>query len=136
MILGEVLIAKVAHEINRAYCEALGDRSQKPWEKAPQWQKESAIHGVRFHMENPNAQPSASHENWLELKAADGWKYGPVKDEAKKEHPCFVPYDQLPVEQRAKDYIFAAVCEQLIAVLNKVKNQPPDLTAGEFNRGE
>jgi hypothetical protein len=106
-------IAKVAHEINRAYCEALGDTSQPAWEQAPNWQRDSAINGVRFHLDNPNASPSHSHESWLAEKAATGWKYGPVKDPEAKEHPCFVPYDELPVEQRAKDYLFRAVVHVL-----------------------
>lgn len=106
-------IAKVAYEINRAYCEALGDTSQPAWEQAPNWQRDSAINGVRFHLDNPNASPSHSHESWLTEKAATGWKYGPVKAPEAKEHPCFVPYDELPVEQRAKDYLFRAVVHVL-----------------------
>ena len=106
-------VAQVAHEMNKAYCEAIGDNSQPEWKDAPEWQKKSAIAGVRFHLDNPNASPSASHDSWLEEKEKDGWKYGPVKDAAKKEHPCFVPYEKLPAEQRAKDYIFRAVVHSL-----------------------
>lgn len=58
---------------------------------------------------HPDAPPSAFHESWLEEKRATGWKYGPAKDADKREHPCFVPYDELPVEQRAKDHIFGAI---------------------------
>lgn len=108
-------IARIAHEVNRGYCESLGDTSQRPWEEAPQWQKDSAIAGVRFHKDHPEASPSASHESWMEQKAIEGWKYGPVKDPDKKEHPCFLPYSQLPQEQRAKDYIFRAVCRALLS---------------------
>jgi hypothetical protein len=50
----------------------------------------------------------------------DGWKYGPVKDPEKKEHPCFVPYDRLPTEQKAKDYIFGAVVKSLAPILDVV----------------
>lgn len=106
-------IARVAHEINRAYCEALGDSSQPEWSDAPDWQRESAINGVRFHLDNPSAGPEHSHESWLDEKEAAGWKYGPVKDPEAKEHPCFVPYEALPVEQRAKDYLFRAVVHAL-----------------------
>jgi hypothetical protein len=104
-------IAKTCHEVNRAYCLSLGDTSQPSWEDAPDWQKESAMDGVTFHLENPEAGPAASHNNWLVLKKADGWKYGPVKDPDKKEHPCFVPYQELPKEQQAKDSLFIAVVE-------------------------
>ncbi len=40
-------IARVAHEVNRAYCQALGDNSQPAWEDAPQWQRDSAMLGVK-----------------------------------------------------------------------------------------
>ena len=104
-------IAGICHETNRAFCEKLGDTSQPYWEDAPDWQKNSAIDGVRFHLANPDAAPDASHENWLKLKTEEGWVYGPVKDPEKKEHPCCVPYQQLPLEQRAKDYLFKGVVE-------------------------
>lgn len=101
-------IAKVCHEANRAYCQAIGDDSQAPWEQAPDWQKESAVKGVEFHLSGDH-DPSASHQSWYDEKKADGWIYGPVKDVEKKEHPCMVAYSQLPKEQQAKDYIFRAV---------------------------
>lgn len=108
-------IAKTAHEINRAYCASLGDLSQPAWEDAPDWQRSSAIDGVKFHLANLLAGPDQSHNNWLAEKQAAGWKYGPVKDPERKEHPCFVPYDQLPKEQQAKDYLFRATVHQLAA---------------------
>ena len=107
--------ARIAHEVNRAYCKALGDSSQPHWEEAPEWQKTSAIKGIQFHWKaidnGGEPQPSASHESWLKEKEADGWKYGSVKDPEKKEHPCFVPYEELPPEQKIKDYLFCAVAE-------------------------
>lgn len=102
-------IAQICHETNRAYCETLGDTSQVAWPDAPDWQRQSAINGVRFHLENPNAGPSGSHENWLKEKLADGWKCGPVKNVETKEHPCCVPYDELPADQRRKDALFVAI---------------------------
>lgn len=106
-------IARVCHEVNRAYCQAMGDNSQLPWAMAPQWQKDSAVNGVRLHVGHPELGPQASHEGWLKEKEAAGWKYGPVKDADKKEHPCMVPFDQLPKEQQAKDFIFRAVVHAL-----------------------
>ncbi|WP_263708056.1 RyR domain-containing protein [Shouchella tritolerans] len=103
-------IAKTAHEVNRMYCLSIGDNSQPTWEDAPQWQKDSALNGVSFHMEN-DVTPEQSHENWLLEKQNAGWRYGPVKDPEKKEHPCFVAYNDLPKEQRVKDYLFKAVVD-------------------------
>jgi hypothetical protein len=108
-MLSNLEIARVAHEVNRAYCASLGDMTQLPWDQAPQWQKDSALQGVEFHLANPNSKPSDSHESWLKQKTADGWKYGEKKDPEKKEHPCFVPYDKLPKEQQAKDFLFLGV---------------------------
>lgn len=107
--MNRLAIAQFAHIINAAYCAALGDTSQPSWEEAPQWQKDSALAGVDMHLANPDATPEQSHESWLEHKVADGWTYGPVKDETAKTHPCCLPYADLPVEQKAKDFLFRAV---------------------------
>ncbi len=106
-------IAQVAHEVNRAYCQALGDDSQPAWEDAPQWQRDSALLGVKLHTENPDAGPQASHESWMAQKTADGWVYGEKKDPEKKQHPCMVSFDELPPEQQAKDFIFRGVVHAL-----------------------
>lgn len=106
-------IAKVCHEVNRAYCHAIGDHSQPPWDDAPNWQKVSACNGVEFHLRNPDATPENSHESWLAEKVATGWVLGPVKDDSKKEHPCMLPYSELPLEQRVKDYLFRAVVHSM-----------------------
>lgn len=111
-------IAKAAHEVNKSYCESIGDNSQTSWEDAPDWQKSSAIKGVQFHIDNPEASPSASHEAWMKQKEEEGWKHGAVKDVEKKEHPCYLPYDQLPVEQKSKDYLFKQVVHSLKPYLN------------------
>ncbi len=106
-------VARVAHQVNKAYCESLGDFSQVEWEKAPEWQKDSAKNGVVFQFENPDAPASASHESWAAQKIAEGWGYGPVKDPEKKQHPCLVAFKDLPQEQKAKDFIFKGVVQAL-----------------------
>jgi hypothetical protein len=109
-------IARACHEVNRTYCQALGDKSQPAWEKAPDWQKESAIAGVKHALANPHATPADSHTSWLNQKRAEGWTYGEKKDPQKKTHPCFLPYEQLPASQRAKDTIFLAVVRGMQAL--------------------
>jgi hypothetical protein len=106
-------IAKVAHEVNRAYCQSLGDNSQPPWEDAPDWQIESAFDGVKLHLNNAYLGPEASHEAWLKFKIDDGWTYGSIKDPEKKQHPCIVPFKDLPKEQQSKDFIFRAIVHAL-----------------------
>ena len=106
-------IAQVAHEVNKAYCEAIGDKSQTSWEDAPAWQKESAVLGVMFHVENPNAGPEASHNSWMKQKLDNGWRLGHVKDENEKTHPCIVPFEELPLGQKIKDHLFRQVVHSL-----------------------
>jgi len=106
-------IAMACHQANKGLCEAFGDQSQKDWPDAPEWARESARKGVEFCLANPDAPASANHDSWLEEKRRTGWKYGPVKDESKREHPCFVPYDELPKEQQVKDHVFRAIVHAL-----------------------
>lgn len=101
------MLARIAHEANRAYCLYLGDGSQPPWEEAPEWQRRSAVEGVRGALAGNT--PMQSHESWLAVKKADGWKYGPAKNSELKEHPCFLPYYDLPQSQRVKDHMFVGV---------------------------
>lgn len=102
-------IAELAHEVNKAYCDAIGDISQKSWAKCESWQRESAVAGVRAVIDNRNITAEELHERWCQHKIDAGWKYGMVKDAVKKEHPCLVPYNKLPLEQRVKDSLFRAI---------------------------
>lgn len=108
------IVAKVAHEVNMAYCQSLGDDSQAAWDKAPNWQRKSARECVKFHLENPNAGPESSHENWCKQKLADGWIFGKVKSERARLHPCLVDFNLLPKEEKAKDYLFRQVVHSFI----------------------
>ena len=105
-------IAQICHETNRALCLAFGDTSQKRWEDSPQWQIESAIDGVKLHLVNERSV-EASHQAWMAHKVKMGWVQGEIKDETKRTHPCIVPFDQLPPEQQAKDYIFRETVHSL-----------------------
>lgn len=100
------VLARQAHEANKKYCESIGDTSQKPWDEAPEWARESARKGVLGVIEGNT--PEQSHSCWLAEKERTGWKYGPVKDPEAKTHPCMVPYDQLPPEQQIKDHTFVS----------------------------
>ena len=102
-------IARIAHEANRAYCRTIGDRSQPPWDDAPEWQRDSAVAGVEATLADPDRTPEESHAGWMAQKQKDGWRYGHTKDPENKRHPCMVPYDELPADQRTKDHIFVAV---------------------------
>lgn len=106
-------IAVVCHEANRAWCVLHGDYSLEPWPMAPDWQKASIRLGVKFCLDNPNAPSSANHDAWMAHKRAEGWVYGMVKSNDARTHPCLVPYEELPPEQRAKDALIKAIVKAL-----------------------
>lgn len=110
-------VAQMCHEANRALCQANGDDSQKPWNEAEAWQRDSAVEGVTWRLANLDAPASAQHDQWKDAKLRDGWKFGPVKDGTNKEHPCLVPFDDLPAFQQAKDTLFAAIVKALAPLI-------------------
>ena len=44
-----------------------------------------------------------AHDAWARHRVAQGWRYGPHRDDAKKEHPCLVPYKDLPDSEKEFD---------------------------------
>lgn len=108
-----VSIAKVCHQANKAFCESNGDQSQKNWEDAEDWQRDSAEKGVKYRMDNPDAGHDAQHNSWMKEKTDQGWVYGEVKDAEAKTHPCIIPFDQLPEFQQKKDALFCAIVDAL-----------------------
>ncbi|HEY9637461.1 MAG TPA: TRAFs-binding domain-containing protein, partial [Coleofasciculaceae cyanobacterium] len=48
-----------------------------------------------------------THELWAQQRLAEGWKYGAQRDDTRKEHPCLVPYEELPESEKQYDRITA-----------------------------
>ena len=44
-----------------------------------------------------------AHDSWARQRIEDGWRYGPRRDDAKKEHPSLVPYAALPESEKKYD---------------------------------
>ena len=109
-----VLIAKICHNVNKAYCEEIGDYSQPNWNQAEDWRKQSAIDGVEKVIENPNITPEESHKNWMIYKMTNGWVFGEEKDSVKKTHPCITEYVNLPQDQKLKDVLFISIVKSFL----------------------
>lgn len=43
------------------------------------------------------------HEVWAETRIAQGWTYGEQRNDALKTHPCLIPYEDLPEEEKEYD---------------------------------
>lgn len=48
-----------------------------------------------------------AHDIWARARMDEGWTYGPIRDDAKKQHPDLVPYAQLPDSEKEYDRIMA-----------------------------
>lgn len=116
-------IARIAHEANKGLCEATGDFSQKSWEDAADWQRESAVNGVQFTLDNPDADAGAQHTAWMQEKLDAGWVYGPVKDATLKTHPSLLPFNQLSYTEQAKDALFRAIVSSLAPYIGQETTQ-------------
>lgn len=55
------------------------------------------------------------HEVWAQNRINDGWTYGSVRNDDKKQHPCLVPYEDLP--EAEKEYDRATSQETLKLIL-------------------
>jgi hypothetical protein len=109
-------VAKICHEMNRAFCLLIDDTSQDHWEEISQEQKNSCIAGVNAYIINPDISTKELHDNWMKLKLALGWKYGPIKDSTLKTHPCLMPRKDLPREQQFKDDLFLLICRTFLRI--------------------
>jgi ryanodine receptor 2 len=43
------------------------------------------------------------HDIWSAGRIAEGWQYGETRDDVRKLHPCLVPYDELPENEKEYD---------------------------------
>lgn len=43
------------------------------------------------------------HDVWAETRIAQGWSYGKQRNDERKQHPCLVPYEDLPDSEKEYD---------------------------------
>ena len=110
------VLAQMAHELNAVICRN-NNQEAAHWDDAPQWQKDSSLSGIEFALAHPDVTPEMQHNEWMDYKIKDGWKYGEKKDAEAKTHPCLVPFGELPKFERAKDAVFIGVAK-LFSVIN------------------
>ena len=71
-----------------------------------------------------------SHEVWGKQRISDGWQYGSRRDDESKQHPCLVPYDELPESEKEYDRVLAVETIKLILSLG-YQIVPPQSIAPE-----
>jgi len=58
-----------------------------------------------------------THDTWAAQRLADGWRYGEQRDDAKKLHPCLIPYEELPEEEKEYDRKTATEALKLLVAM-------------------
>ena len=57
------------------------------------------------------------HEVWAQSRIKQGWRYGNERSDALKQHPCLIPYEELPEVEKAYDRDTALETLKLISKL-------------------
>lgn len=113
MYMTDRIIAKIIHQCWVSHQIAVG----QPYnDRLTDAQRESLLSGYRKFINNPTMTCQQNHEEWMEHRLANGWTLGPVKDEALKQHPDLIPYDQLPAVEKTKNEVFLSACRLIQAI--------------------
>jgi len=58
-----------------------------------------------------------AHDVWARQRLAEGWRYGAARNDERKEHPCLVPYEDLPEIEKEYDRHTAMETLKVISLL-------------------
>jgi class 3 adenylate cyclase len=71
-----------------------------------------------------------THDVWAKARVSEGWKYGPQRNDDRKEHPGLIPYEELPDSEREYDRLTVLKTLQLIVALGYEINEPSSMVHG------
>ena len=58
-----------------------------------------------------------NHEIWASNRMQEGWTYGTLRNDETKNHPCLIPYNQLPESEKEYDRKMARETLKIILFL-------------------
>lgn len=106
------------YEAARLENEAAGRPiNPEPWGKRDDKFRANMIRAVK-HQCGPrrSGSPEALHDAWVRAYRKMGWRYGPIRDPGRKEHPDMVPFCKLGRLEREKDWVYMKLCEIIAAM--------------------
>ncbi len=72
-----------------------------------------------------------THDNWLKQRLADGWRHGQSRNDLLKEHPCIVPYEDLPESEKEYDRkISLGVVQAMLALGYRIESPASPALSG------
>ena len=112
-------LGRLQHALRREIARMFGDGSVAPdWEESPGWMHADSERGALALLAQPDKTAREEHDRWMAAKAAGGWSYGPVRDDARKLHPSMVPFGELPPGEQLKDIVTVALTRELRAFID------------------
>lgn len=76
--------------------------------------KKEIVTLVQKVLDNPNITAQQLHQDWIDLKAYNGWIYAKTINREKKEHNCLIPFSELNFYNQLKDHIFIETIKMYI----------------------
>src|SRR5579859_1983868 len=81
-----------------------------------------------------------THDIWAQQRIAEGWRYGPLRNDRQKEHPNLVPYKQLPESEKDYDRKTALETIKMMQTLGytvtRPEQLPSDPSSGSLQAGQ
>jgi len=112
-------VARMVHQTDKAYCESIGDYSNKNWEQAEPADKKRMEDIVQFYTDNPLAMDCSIHNVWIKAMVMDGWVKGDEFNPFTKTHPGIIKFEEIPFEQQVRATIIRRVIGTLGSLLEK-----------------
>lgn len=116
-------IAQECHNKNNELMMMNGEEQNGNWDSLDRHTKFINLKSVIKALENPDLTAKDMHDEWMNNKIADGWKFGDVKDPELKTHPLIIDYDLMKDVDKMKDQIFIDVCNKYREIYDSEENQ-------------
>jgi hypothetical protein len=131
------VIASVAFEANRQYCEMIGGKAFNPsWTEVSQDVRNTLLEAVKVALTDKIISAELSHLRWMNVRIEQGWTKGPRYDPYRKIHPNLVGFKELPVQEQLKDILFLAIVNSLGAALGYRAFDDDGLSAEDIQEHE
>lgn len=72
-----------------------------------------------------------AHDVWALGRIADGWRWGPARNDERREHPMLVPYEELSEAEKDYDRRAAQQTLKAIVALGFSIEAPPPVGRGD-----
>lgn len=107
------VMAQLVHATLSHWASLHGQAPFPDWEHAPDWMQSATHKSVQYALDNPKCTSGDLHEAWSQARTAEGWIYGPVKNETAKTHPMLIDFDKSPEFEKRKDALLIAIVRSL-----------------------